>query len=42
MGWSRDRSVEFVMGKYGAAATGAADVSVTAFIQMHLEALSGQ
>jgi filamentous hemagglutinin family protein len=42
MGWSRDRSVEFVMGKYGATATGAADVSVTAFIQMHLEALSGQ
>jgi len=41
IGWSIDESVVFVMGKYCASITDAADVSVTAFIQMHLEGLSG-
>ena len=40
IGWSTDESIAFVMGKYGTAITEAGDVSVTAFIQMHLEGFS--
>jgi hypothetical protein len=41
IGWSADESVAFVMGKYGTGITEGGDVSVTAFIQMHLEGLGG-
>ncbi|MFC1739744.1 hypothetical protein ACFL1G_11970, partial [Planctomycetota bacterium] len=41
IGWPLDESVAFVMGKYGTGITEAGDVGVTAFIQMHLEGLSG-
>ena len=42
IGWSADESIAFVMGKYGTAITDAGDVSVTAFIQMHLEGISSE
>ena len=41
IGWTPDESVEFVMGKYGPAATEPGDVSITAFIQMYLENNAG-
>jgi len=37
IGWSEDESIAFVMGKYGTSITEAGDVSVAAFVQMHLE-----
>ena len=40
IGWSEDKSIEFVMGKYGTTITEAGEVRVIAFIQMHLEGLS--
>jgi hypothetical protein len=42
IGWSEDESIAFVMGKYGTAITDAGDVSVTAFIQMHLEGIGSE
>jgi predicted nucleic acid-binding protein len=39
MGWATDKSVSFVMGKYGTAAAEGGNVSVMAFIQMHVEAM---
>ena len=41
IGWSEDESVAFVMGKYGTDITETGDVSVTAFVQMHLEDFGG-
>ena len=41
IGWPADESIAFVMGKYGAPITDAGQINVTAFIQMHLEGLSG-
>ena len=41
IGWPADKSIAFVMGKYSTAITEASDVSVVAFIQMHLEGLGG-
>ena len=41
IGWPADKSIEFVMGKYGPTVTGPGDVSVTAYIQMHLEDRTG-
>jgi hypothetical protein len=41
IGWPADKSIAFVMGKYRTAITEASDVSVVAFIQMHLEGLGG-
>jgi len=42
IGWSMDESVAFVMGKYGAPITQAGQISVVAFVQMHLEGSSTQ
>jgi hypothetical protein len=41
IGWSSDDSVAFVMGKYGPTDTEAGNISVIAFIQMHLEDFAG-
>jgi len=41
IGWSSDDSVAFVMGKYGPTVTEAGNISVIAFIQMHLEDFAG-
>ncbi|MHC4536479.1 MAG: two-partner secretion domain-containing protein, partial [Planctomycetota bacterium] len=41
IGWSSDDSVAFVMGKYGPTMTEAGNISVIAFIQMHLEDVAG-
>jgi hypothetical protein len=41
IGWPMDKSIAFVMGKYGTALTEASDINVTAFIQMRLEGISG-
>jgi filamentous hemagglutinin family protein len=41
IGWPADESIAFVMGKYGTAITEAGEVSVAAFVQIHLEGLGG-
>jgi hypothetical protein len=41
IGWSSEDSVAFVMGKYGPTVTEAGNISVIAFIQMHLEDIAG-
>ncbi|HUU19843.1 MAG TPA: hypothetical protein VMW72_22015, partial [Sedimentisphaerales bacterium] len=41
IGWSSDDSVAFVMSKYGPTVTETSDVGIVAFIQMHLEDISG-
>jgi hypothetical protein len=41
IGWSAEESVAFAMGKYGQTVTEAGAISVTAFIQMYLEGLTG-
>jgi hypothetical protein len=41
IGWSSDDSVAFVMGKYGPTVTEAGNISVIAYIQMHLEDFAG-
>jgi hypothetical protein len=41
IGWSSDDSVAFVMGKYGPTDTETGNISVIAFIQMHLEDFAG-
>jgi hypothetical protein len=42
IGWPMEESVAFVMGKYGAPITQAGQISVVAFVQMHLEGSSSQ
>jgi hypothetical protein len=41
IGWSSEDSIAFVMGKYGPTVTEAGNISVIAFIQMHLEGTMG-
>ena len=41
IGWPADKSIAFVMGKYGASVTESGQVSAIAFIQMYLENSSG-
>jgi hypothetical protein len=41
IGWTQDESVAFVMGKYCAPIAESGDAGVLAFVQMHLEGLSG-
>lgn len=41
IGWPADESVAFAMGKYGPSVTEAGTISVTAFIQLYLEGLTG-
>jgi filamentous hemagglutinin family protein len=41
IGWPADESVAFVMNKYGTGITEQGNVSVIAFVQMHLEGLGG-
>jgi len=41
IGWPADESIAFAMNKYGTTITEAGEVSVLAFIQMHLEGLGG-
>jgi hypothetical protein len=41
IGWSSDDSVAFVMGKYGPTDTETGNISVIAFIQIHLEDFAG-
>ncbi len=41
IGWPADKSVAFAMGKYGPAVTEVGTISVTAFIQLYLEGLTG-
>jgi hypothetical protein len=41
IGWPTDESIAFVMGKYGTTVTETGNISVIAFIQMHLEGISG-
>ena len=41
IGWDMDKSVAFTMEKYGSGITEGGQVSVIAFVQMHLEGIGG-